>query len=44
MKEDFLHYIWKKQLFDKTDLFTINGEKIHIIGVGEHNTNACKKN
>ena len=40
MKEDFLHYIWKKQLFDKTDLFTINGEKIQIIGVGEHNTNA----
>jgi len=40
MKEDFLHYIWKKQLFDKTDLFTINSEKIQIIRVGEHNTNA----
>jgi len=40
MKEDFLHYVWKNQLFDKTDLRTINDEKINIIDVGEHNTNA----
>ena len=40
MKEDFLHYIWKEQLFDKTDLFLVNGERIEIIEVGEHNTNS----
>ena len=40
MKEDFLHYVWENQFFDKTDLCTVNNEKIHIIEVGEHNTNA----
>ena len=40
MKEDFLHYIWKNQLFDKADLRTVNNEKVTIINVGEHNTNA----
>ncbi len=40
MKEDFLHYVWVKQLFDKADLFTVNGEKIKIIETGEHNNNA----
>ena len=40
MKEDFLHYVWKNQLFDKADLCTVNNEKIHIIDVGEQNTNA----
>ena len=40
MKEDFLHYIWKNQLFNKADLRTVNGERISIIDVGNHNTNA----
>ena len=34
MKEDFLHYVWKNQLFDKADLCTVNNEKINIIDIG----------
>ena len=30
MKENFLHYIWMYQLFQKTDLRSTNGESIHI--------------
>ncbi len=40
MTEEFLHYIWKYQLFDKNRLFTDDGEKIKVIKPGEHNKNA----
>jgi hypothetical protein len=38
--EDFLHYVWKFRLFDKTDLKTVDGEKIEIYSVGIHNTDS----
>lgn len=40
MKEELLHYIWKYQLFDKTDLRTSDGQALNIIRPGYHNTNA----
>lgn len=40
MNEDFLHFIWKFQQFDKTDLVTDEGEKLQIIQVGFHNQDA----
>ncbi|MBL4651655.1 MAG: DUF2851 family protein [Flavobacteriales bacterium] len=40
MKEEFLHYIWQFQLFSSLELETIDGEKIQVLKVGEHNTNA----
>lgn len=40
MNENFLHYIWKFQLFDKKDLHTSAGENLSILKNGEHNTDA----
>ena len=40
MKEDYLHYIWSFGLFDKSDLKTVNGERILILDKGVHNSNA----
>jgi hypothetical protein len=40
MQESFLHYIWQFQYFDKTDLLTTQGEKLQIVRIGTHNTNA----
>lgn len=40
MNEDFLHYVWKFGLFDKTDLKTTSGELICITKPGEHNYNS----
>ena len=40
MKEEFLHYIWQFQLFNSLELETIDGEKVQVLKVGEHNTNA----
>lgn len=37
MNEDFLHYVWKFQLFDKAELKAASGERIEIIRAGEHN-------
>lgn len=37
MNEDFLHYIWKFGLFDKSNLLTTAGQVIEIIKHGEHN-------
>ena len=37
MKEDFLHYLWKYQLFDISKLSTIQSEKISIFKTGIHN-------
>ena len=38
--EDFLHYIWKFRLFDKTDLRTADGESIEIYSAGLQNPDA----
>ena len=40
MKEDFLHYVWKYQLFKKEDLRSSENEVIHILKSGTHNRNA----
>jgi len=40
MKEDFLHYVWKFQKFYAQDLATINGCRLKIVKVGEHNQNS----
>lgn len=37
MNEEFLHYIWKYQLFDHRDLHTSEGEKVEISRAGIHN-------
>ncbi|SIT92562.1 DUF2851 family protein [Pontibacter indicus] len=40
MKEEFLHYIWQHQYFDKTDLNTVEGEQVQVLRVGMYNTDA----
>ncbi|MFT4575590.1 MAG: hypothetical protein ACI9SI_000500 [Polaribacter sp.] len=40
MKEDFLHYIWKHQMFSKRDLVTTEAKKVSIQSVGLHNHNS----
>ncbi len=40
MKEDFLHYVWKYQLFSKKKLQTTSKESLEIISTGVHNHNA----
>lgn len=40
MKEDFLHYLWRLQRYELSDLKTTEGETIEIQQIGEHNTNA----
>lgn len=40
MTEAFLHYIWKHQYFDKTNLQTTDGEYLIIMSQGFHNTDA----
>ncbi|MBD1397896.1 DUF2851 family protein [Pontibacter sp. JH31] len=40
MKEEFLHYIWQHQYFDKTDLCTVEGEPVQVLRVGMYNTDA----
>ena len=37
MNEEFLHYIWKYQLFDHKELVTTDGEKVEISKAGIHN-------
>ncbi len=39
-KEDFLHYIWKFQKYEHTNLNTEQGKKITIINPGIHNHDA----
>jgi hypothetical protein len=36
-KEDFLHFIWKYQLFDKKKLHTTRGEGLTVLKTGLHN-------
>jgi hypothetical protein len=37
MTEEFLHYIWKHALFDRSLLETTDGKKIEIVQLGQHN-------
>ncbi|HEY9196587.1 MAG TPA: DUF2851 family protein [Mucilaginibacter sp.] len=38
--EDFLHYVWKFRLFDRTGLQTEDGEALEIFSTGIHNTDS----
>jgi len=40
MREDFLHYVWQHQYFDKTDLRTTAGEEIQVLRPGQRNADA----
>lgn len=40
MNEDFLHYVWKYQLFSKQHLQSTEKEEIHVLKTGFHNKNA----
>lgn len=40
MTEDYLHYIWKFSKFNRTELFTTDGESMEIIKKGFHNIDA----
>ncbi len=40
MKEDFLHYLWRLQRFDQSNLCTSKGVPIQILAIGEHNQHA----
>ena len=40
MKEDFYHYVWQHQYFDKTDLRTAEGELIQVLKPGLRNADA----
>jgi Protein of unknown function (DUF2851) len=40
MKEDFLHYIWQHQYFNKTSLLTEDGQPIIVLRPGHRNPDA----
>lgn len=40
MKEELLHYVWRMQRFDCTNLVTTQGQKITIIQFGNYNLDA----
>ncbi|MBC5993320.1 DUF2851 family protein [Pontibacter cellulosilyticus] len=40
MKEDFLHYIWRHQYFEKSEITTTDGEAVQVIRTGYYNTEA----
>ncbi len=40
MKEDFLHYVWQHQYFDKANLRTAEGEEIQVLKPGHRNADA----
>lgn len=40
MKENFLHFVWQYQYFDKKELISDTGESIQIISTGRHNNDA----
>lgn len=40
MKEEFLHYLWKYNLYDPDQLLDNEGNKIEVIHSGEHNTDS----
>ncbi len=39
-REDFLHYVWQQQYFDKTDLQTTQQEAVVVLKPGYYNTDA----
>ncbi|RDC64458.1 DUF2851 family protein [Adhaeribacter pallidiroseus] len=39
-KEDFLHYVWQQQYFDKTHLLTTQNETVVVLKPGYYNTDA----
>ena len=39
MTEQLLQFVWQFQYFNKSDLFTSNGEALQIINCGTHNSN-----
>ena len=38
--EDFLHYVWKFKLFNRTGLQTHDGEELEIFSAGTHNSDS----
>jgi len=40
MKEDFLHYVWKFQKFDCSNIKTTNGDAVVVFNPGMHNDNS----
>jgi len=38
--EDFLHYVWKFRLFERTDLKTNDGEELEVFSAGLHNSDS----
>ncbi len=40
MKEELLHYLWRTRQFRQTELYSTEGEAIHIKTPGEHNLDA----
>ena len=40
MDEQFLHYIWKFQKFDATELSTTDGKQVIVFNTGIHNTDS----
>lgn len=40
MREDFLHYIWMYQKFNKRSLTSVNGQVLEVVSVGDLNTNS----
>lgn len=40
MNEDFLHFIWKFNLFNKHNLVSSTGEPIEVVSTGTHNQDA----
>ena len=40
MQEDFLHYVWQHQYFDKTDLRTTDGQLVTVLRSGYRNADA----
>ncbi len=40
MKEDFLHYVWKYQKLNTSNLLTVAGDEVVVIHPGQHNFNS----
>lgn len=40
MTEDFIHYLWQFQKFDRTDLQTETGERLQVVWPGQAHTHA----
>ena len=40
MREDFLHYVWQHQYFDKAELRTADGQQIVVLRPGQRNADA----